>query len=141
MKKIILLSICLFSLNTVMAQTLKINISGIRSAKGTIRLAFYNTSEGFESEKALFNKTITKTTLSNGKLSVSYEGLKQGTYGIAILDDENGNQKMDYGLVLPKEGFGFSDYYHTGMSRPKFESFDFVFGAEGKVVEIKLRYL
>ena len=82
-----------------------------------------------------------KVKMINGNLTISYADLKPGNYGIAILDDENSNQKMDYGWVLPKEGFGFSDYYHTGMSHPKFESFDFVLKNEDKTVQIKLRYL
>ncbi|MBA3683061.1 MAG: DUF2141 domain-containing protein [Bacteroidetes bacterium] len=122
-------------------QTLKINISGIRNSSGTIRLAFYNTSESFDKEKPMLIKIEPKTKVATGALSISYTGLKPGVYGIAILDDENSNQKMDYGLILPKEGFGFSDYYHTGMSRPKFESFDFIFKNENKTIEIKLRYL
>ncbi|MCC6370579.1 MAG: DUF2141 domain-containing protein, partial [Bacteroidia bacterium] len=73
--------------------------------------------------------------------SIVYDDLKPGVYGIAILDDENTNEKMDYGWFLPKEGFGFSDYYHSNMSHPKFESFDFVLKKEAKKVEIKLRYL
>jgi len=123
------------------AQTLKINISGIRNTSGTIRLAFYDTPENFDKEKAMFFKIEPKAKMVNGALSLSYSDLKPGVYGIAILDDENSNQKMDYGLILPKEGFGFSDYYHTAMSRPKFESFDFILKNEIKTVTIKIRYL
>ena len=79
-------------------------------------------------------------SMNGGALIVSY-AVKPGTYGIAILDDENNNQKMDYGLLLPKEGFGFSDYYHTGMSQPDFRKFSFVMGNASKTVFIKLRYL
>jgi len=104
-------------------------------------LAFYNTSPAFDNEKPLFVKTLSKTNLVKAALQTSYTDLKPGIYGIAILDDENRNEKMDYGLILPKEGFGFSDYYLTGMKRPKFESFDFVLKNEVKTVEIKLRYL
>lgn len=123
------------------SQTLNVHISGIRSTQGNIRLAFYTTAESFDDEKALLTKTVSKAEMKNGTISVTYNGLKPGVYGIAILDDENTNQKMDYGLVLPKEGFGFSDYYHTGMSRPKFESFKFILKAEDKSVNIKLRYM
>ncbi|PBQ31112.1 hypothetical protein CNR22_04815 [Sphingobacteriaceae bacterium] len=122
-------------------QTLKVNINSIRSDKGNIRLAFYKDSKSFDDEKAFLIKTIPKTALKNGTLAVSYNGLKPGTYGIAILDDENINEKMDYGMVLPKEGFGFSNYFHTGMSRPKFESFDFTLDKADVTVEIKVKYM
>ena len=67
--------------------------------------------------------------------------LKPGTYGISILDDENNDGKMDYKLIrIQKEGYGFSNYYHTGMSRPNFEDFDFIIGNKNIFVKIKIRY-
>ncbi len=34
---------------------------------------------------------------------------------------------MNYSLIgIPIEGFGFSDYYHTGLKRPEFDEFCFV---------------
>lgn len=123
------------------SQTLTVHVIGHRNITGNIRLAFYNNSQSFDNEKALFIKTISKAKLAKNGMKVSYTDIKPGLYGIAVLDDEDGNEKMEYGLVLPKEGFGFSDYYHTAMKRPKFESFDFVLKQEAKTVEIKLRYL
>jgi uncharacterized protein (DUF2141 family) len=123
------------------SQTLKVNITGIRNSSGSIVLAFYSTAESFDKEQPLFLKKITKNGLANGKLSITYNDLKSGTYGIAILDDENNNDKMDYGWLIPKEGFGFSDYYHTGLTKPTFDKFDFVLKNENKTVEIKVRYL
>jgi uncharacterized protein (DUF2141 family) len=117
-----------------------IRISGIRNTSGNIRLAFYSSQENFENEKPLFVKTISKKEISKGTLSATYT-LQPGTYGIAMLDDENGNKEMDYGLVMPKEGFGFSDYYHTGMSRPTFSDFKFTLKNEAKAIQIKVRYL
>ena len=117
------------------------NYQGLRNEKGNIRLAFYTNSKNFEEEKPLLAKIIPKTSIKNGALSLSYTGLAQGNYGIAILDDENENEKMDYGIVLPKEGFGFSNYYHTSMTRPKFEKFDFILDKGNVTVEIKVRYM
>ncbi|HOZ87886.1 MAG TPA: DUF2141 domain-containing protein [Bacteroidia bacterium] len=130
-----------FNALCTIGQTLHINMVGVRSASGNIRLAFYNTSQGFDDEKPLFIKTVSKTSLVKNGMKITYTDLKPGIYGIAVLDDENKNEKMDYGLLLPEEGFGFSDYFHTGMRRPKFDQFDFVLMPEGKTVEIKLRYL
>ncbi|MES2678561.1 MAG: DUF2141 domain-containing protein [Bacteroidota bacterium] len=123
------------------SQTLHINMVGVRNASGNIRLAFYNSSQSFDDEKPLFIKTVSKVSLAKNGMKITYTDLKPGIYGIAVLDDENMNEKMDYGLILPEEGFGFSDYYHTGMKRPKFDQFDFLLKQEVKTVEIKIRYL
>lgn len=124
------------------AQTLQIKMSGLRNNDGNIRLAFYNNSKSFDAEVPLFIRKVSKHDLIKNHFLITYRDLKPGVYGIAILDDENTNDKMDYGWVLPKEGFGFSDYYHSSMTRPVFEKFDFILKAgEDKTVEIKVRYL
>ncbi len=131
----------LFYSSFCFSQTLTIHFSGIRNTEGQLQIQFYDSKERFDKEQPLFTKWVSKKEVQNGNITVSYSGLKTGVYGVAILDDENTNRKMDYGLVLPKEGFGFSDYYHTGMSRPNFDNFKFVLQNEKKVVQIKLRYL
>ncbi len=132
----------LFLISSVcFGQTLKINITGIRNTSGSIRLGFYTTNEGFEKEQPLLVKVLPKESVKNGVLTYTYTGLKPGTYGLAILDDENNNDKMDYGLILPKEGFGFSNYYHTGLSKPTFDKFKFILKNEDKTVEIRVKYM
>jgi len=141
MKYLYLLFLVISISNNFISQTLHIHITDIRNTAGNIRLAFYTNSKAFDEEKALFIRTVPKKNLRNKSLTISYSDLLPANYGIAILDDENANEKMDYGWVLPVEGFGFSDYYHQGMTRPKFEAFDFELKKEDKTVEIKVRYL
>ena len=60
-----------------------------------------------------------------------------------IMDDENFNGKMDYSFLgIPKEGFGFSNYYHTGLTKPKLNSFAFeVLANKNTKVEVKMKYM
>lgn len=122
-------------------QSIELNIVNIRSQEGSIRLQFFDNEKNFDDKKPLFTKVVSKKSLQNGCIRVHYTGLKPGTYGIALLDDENGNEKMDYGLLLPKEGFGFSNYYHNRMTQPKFGDFSFVLNSETKQILLKIRYL
>ena len=126
---------------SVTGQSLTLRITDIRSKSGSIRVAFYNNAEDFKKEKPLFVRTVPKTGMSGGVVNITYTDIKPGTYGVAVLDDENNNKEMDYGFVLPDEGFGFSDYYHSGMSRPTYDKFDFVLGYGEKTTVVKLRYL
>lgn len=104
--------------------SLKIHISKIRSTKGTVRICVYKDSESFDNDKPYRVKIVKKEGLKEGKLTAEIQ-VHPGVCGIAILDDENNNQKMDYGMIMPNEGFGFSGYFHSGMSRPKFPQFKF----------------
>lgn len=63
-----------------------------------------------------------------------------GTYAIALVHDENGNNKMDMALFLPKEGFGFSRNPAIGMGAPKFASASFAVSGE-TAQSIKMKYM
>ncbi|MES2762211.1 MAG: DUF2141 domain-containing protein [Bacteroidota bacterium] len=122
---------------------LKVSITGLRNNSGTVLLGFYTSDKAFEDETPLFSKTESKASTVNHVLTITYNGLKPGTYGIVLLDDENNNAKMDFGWILPQEGYGFSNYYHTGMTKPKLAKFSFTITNtnEPKAVEIKVKYM
>ncbi len=122
------------------SQTLTICVEGIRNNEGVIRLAFYQNDEEFQHDKPFRSETISKDTLSTNSFCMQYSGLKAGTYGIALLDDENENNRMDYKLLIPAEGFGFSDYYSEGTKRPKFDDFKFNLDQQEKKVYIRIKY-
>jgi uncharacterized protein (DUF2141 family) len=141
MKQFVFLQLLLCVQCILPAQTLKISITGLRSNSGSVVLGFYINDQSFEDEKPLFSKTESKATTVNHVLTITYTGIKPGTYGVVLLDDENTNGKMDFGWLLPQEGFGFSNYYHTGLTKPKLSKFSFVVTEEPKAIEIKVRYL
>lgn len=104
---------------------LTLHFSKIRNSKGTIRVCAFKNQQTFEDDIPYRVKIFKKDGLKNGNLTLSMK-VHEGVCGIAILDDENNDQEMEFGLILPKEGFGFSNYVHSGMSRPKFENFKFL---------------
>lgn len=140
-KHLALLFILTLATYSIRAQTLTIEFTNIRNNKGQLLLGIYTNQDDYAKEKAIKKLTVYKTEVKNGKISTKVEGLTPGTYGIALLDDEDFDREMTYGLILPKEGFAFSDYYHKGMSRPTFHDFDFNLGKEDKTVTMKIRYL
>jgi uncharacterized protein (DUF2141 family) len=142
MKNVLPVIACLsvFSFSASFAQTLTINISGIRSYQGALCIGIYTNSRQFETDQPFRRLVVTKERVKNGKLTVIVKDLPTGKYGIAVLDDENNNGKMDYGLLLPAEGYGFSDYRHTGLRRPKYENFVFETYQVNYEVSIELKY-
>lgn len=125
----------------IQAQSITLKVSNIRNTKGQIKVAFFTTAREYEIEKPKYMRIVSKSTIKNGELTATFKDIPAGKYGMAVLDDENGNSLMDYSVWMPVEGFGFSDYYHTGLTKPDFEDFTFTLGKEDKIIKTKLRYI
>jgi len=135
----LLLLLTVVSLN---AQNIEVIIKGLRSEKGQIAIGVFKDNETFQKEDAFLNKQFVKTGISNGEMKVQFS-LEPGIYGLSLLDDENSNGKMEYNFLrIPKEGFGFSDYYHTGFTKPKFDAFKFSIEPNQKrTITVRIRYM
>ena len=127
---------------TGVAQTLVVHVEGLRSSEGSVHLGFYDSEAQWRSEKSNFQRHRSKSGARAGRLTYTITDVAPGHYAVAIVDDENDNGGMDWGLLLPKEGFGFSNYKHRGISRPDFSDFDFdLRPGETTTVVISVRYL
>lgn len=122
-------------------QQLTLHLNGIRTAKGEIGVQVFTDEKGFEDSKPVLQVKFPKEGLTDGKMSVTIS-VTPGVRGIAVLDDENSNNKMDYNLIgIPKEGFGFSEYYHNSMRKPKFSDFKTNITPATKALTVRMRYL
>jgi uncharacterized protein (DUF2141 family) len=119
----------------------EITVKNIKTNKGKIMIGFFKDNLSFEQEKPFKRVPCPKQSVSNGILKVKTQ-LEPGIYGASLLDDENDNGKMDYNVLgIPKEGFGFSNYYHTGFSKPKMQTFQFeVKAGNPPKIEMPIRY-
>ena len=140
MKEFFIIAIFIVS-SVVKAQTITIEFTDIRSSKGQLLLGVYDNGEDYKKKIAIKKQTVYKINLKEGKLTTIITGLEPGTYGIALLDDEDYDREMAFRFFLPNEGFAFSDYYHSSYSRPVYDDFKFVLGKEDKKIVMKLRYL
>lgn len=120
---------------------LKVTITNLRNNKGHVLISLFKDGVGYpdKPEKA-FRKI--KTTISNKAAAFDFAALPSGNYAIAILHDENDDQKMNTNFFgLPKEGYGFSNnvmgtFGPPGYSRAKFSYITNTSAA----VSIKARY-
>jgi uncharacterized protein (DUF2141 family) len=126
----------------VYAQTVEVTITGIRSPEGQFVFRIFKDQESFRAEKPFEQRVFAKRNVLNGEMKLSFT-MESGVFGLAIVDDESSNSEMDFNFMgLPKEGFGFSNYYHTAWTRPHFDSFKFMLSKEQKQkIVIKVRYL
>ena len=138
---IILLFIITVCSCNIYGQNVEINISGIKNNKGVIKLAVFTNQQEFDKESPVTGRAFPKRNVRNGKLKINMK-LKPGNYAIALLDDENEDGQMNYNFLgLPLEGFGFSNYYTSGMRKPKYSDFNFDVKKGNNKVEIKIRYV
>lgn len=123
------------------AQNLFVEITNIRNNDGLIRLGVFTCNETFRKEMPYKEFSFAKDSLGGGAMQVTITTLPPGTYGIALLDDENSNGKLDYHLLLPREGVGFSGYEHHRVSQPSFDRFSFLLEKQKTIrVTIKVNY-
>lgn len=121
--------------------TLTIVVTSLRNNDGKIQLDVYKNQKEFEARYSNKERRIylPKKNLVNGTVTFVFKNLPEGTYGVAIMDDENSNGKIDYGWVLPSEGFGFGDYWHQKWRTPTFDDFKFNLQTN-KTVTVKAKY-
>ena len=133
------ISLLISSISDPKKYKVSIRIEGIRNGNGNVLLSAYHNEDEFDDETPFQRWTIEKTGLEDSVVNFEIE-LIEGTYGLALLDDENKNREMDYSwLMMPEEGFAFSDFYLEGLSKPDFEDFDFPLKGDRQTV-MKIRY-
>ncbi|MGZ3863806.1 MAG: DUF2141 domain-containing protein [Bacteroidia bacterium] len=124
------------------SQNIEIVFSNLRCTSGQIRMQIYVDSRSFDEDKPVKVVKFPKKDIVQG-IMVAKLNLEPGTYGFALVDDENLNNEMDFNILsIPKEGFGFSNFYLSGMKRPKFDMFKFTLEKNQKLrISMKIRYM
>lgn len=141
--RILFLFLSLFTcFKNTQAQNIDILFSGVRSTAGQIIVKIFIDDKGFQEDRAHKTVKFKKVGVTNGVMAVNLS-LDPGIYGFALLDDENYSNSMNYGFFgLPDEGFGFSNFYLTGLKKPKFDHFKFTLNKDQKLlIQMKIRYL
>jgi uncharacterized protein (DUF2141 family) len=118
---------------------LTVSIEGLRNQKGQILVCLTANQKAFpdcSKDAASVRMGIRATDAASFTIAVP----RTGTYAIAVVHDENGNNKMDKAIFLPKEGFGFSRNPTITTGPPRFTSASFaVDGPQSQ--RIKMRYM
>ena len=132
--------LCSYGIAYDNAVSLTVHFENVQSAEGHILVGIYKDQKSWAKRTPAKEFTISKANIVDGKLTTIISDLEPGIYGLAFLDDENGNEIVDMGWIFPKEGFGFSDYYHNSLALPQWHDFAFSF-PERQRINVKFRYL
>lgn len=98
--------------------TLTVEITGLRNNTGNILYELFD-----QKQKSL---KLGSEVITNKKCVIVIQNLKPGKYGFNYIHDENENKKLDTKMLLiPKEGFGYSNNADGKFGPPAFEKWVF----------------
>lgn len=121
--------------------SLTIKVDELRNSKGVVQFALYNRDGTITDENFKHYYKMGTSDIDNGSAILIFSNLPPGRYAVNILHDENENGKIDKGLVLPKEGIGFSNYETINLlNRPKFSKASFELNKDSTKL-IKIIYM
>lgn len=130
--------------NTVQAEpinTLTVVVNGIKHQKGQICLKVYASEKGFPlSDTSGVKSGCVKITGSSVKQE--FIGLKPGKYAVAVVDDQNGDYKLNQDFLgIPQEGFGVSNNPIVSVitGTPKFNKASFPL-QKNTTINIEMKY-
>lgn len=121
--------------------TVTVTVTDIRSSEGVVRACLTLSEKKFPkcSGAADGHNLVVP---SSGTVTIEFKNVKPGRYAIAVLHDENNNNKADRALLfMPKEGFGFSRDAKVRMGPPKFKSAAFDVTTADQSQSIRMRYM
>jgi uncharacterized protein (DUF2141 family) len=114
--------------------TMTVTVAGIRNDHGKIYVALYDSAEAYKAQRRRDGKIVPAKT---GEITVVFENLPPGLYGVSAFHDENNNGKLDTTLLgIPTEGFGFSRDAIGHFGPPAFADFAVPPGT----IRVTLRY-
>ena len=119
--------------------SITITVTHIRNHNGVLRFKFFDDATPFPHNTGIRKVVVSKTLVTGDSLRITYDGFTSKNMGIALLDDENSNWKLDFGWFFPKEGHAFSDYYHSSFKKPLYKDFRFFLTGNKKVI-MKMKY-
>ena len=121
--------------------TLEVIVQPVRNNTGGLGCQLFASAEGFPNQrhKAL---QVLMTPIDHGTARCRFQSVPAGTYAVAVVHDENGNQKLDSNWFgLPTEGYGVSNNNTYATTEPRWEESRFeLIAGEHRRLTIRLRY-
>lgn len=118
----------------------RVAVTGLRSEKGQVLACLTTRADTFPNcEK---DPAARKLTVPAAKeVALDFGTVPPGRYAVSVIHDENANGKLDTSLIIPREGYGFSNDAPVRMGPPKFASAAFDVGDTPLRLTIRMRYL
>ena len=118
-----------------------VTIANLRSDDGSVRACMTRDQDQFPRCQGSAQGYRTVVPAGEARVLV-FHNVAPGTYGIALLHDENDNGRADRALgMMPREGFGFSRDAPVRMGPPSFGDAAIAIGSSPIRQTIRMRYM
>jgi len=115
--------------------SLTVKVRGLHNPDGNLKLTLRSDPDTVVRRRVaeIDFKTMTATTV--------FETLAPGTYGVAVLHDQNNNGKLDFDdMGMPLEGYGHSNNPRKREGPPRFDETKLTLTEPATSIEIQLIY-
>lgn len=139
---LILITVMMISSFTIYKPlSLTVSVSDLKNSKGVVQFSLYNKDGSIPDEHYKKYYKQLKSEIINNSSTITFQNLPPGFYAINILHDENQDEKIDKGWILPIEGIGFSNMTSINpLNRPNFKKAKFKLETDIQI-KIKVIYL
>ena len=118
---------------------LHIDVAKLRSGKGMLRLCLTADPKNFPA--CVDDARAITRSVSATHPEMVFAGLPTGDYALAVIHDENGNNKLDTMLGIPREGFGFSRNPTITFGPPRFAAARFQLNNDANRQQVRMKYM
>lgn len=111
-----------------------LKVTGLRSEKGQVKIAVFNSFEKWLGEEPIYSSTI---NVDGQSVTWKINDVPYGDYGVAVFHDENSNGKMDKNVFgIPLEPYGFSNNVRVTFGPPKWDKAKF--GVKSSTTQVSI---
>ena len=119
------------------AGVVQVTVKGVRNNHGQVLVALCTKAEFLRPHCAWRGRA----DATPGTVTISIQGVPDGTYAAQAFHDENGNGRLDRSILgLPKEAMGFSKDAPLSLGPPRFDAAAFPVSGAITQVSFSLRY-
>jgi uncharacterized protein (DUF2141 family) len=119
--------------------SIEVEVLGLRNAKGVIHVCVTQSAAHFPDCKG--DPSAHSQTISAASPKLRISSLFPGRYAVTLFHDENGNQRLDKLLGIPREGFGFSRNPVIRFGAPQFDKVGIDVRSGFTRVSVRMQYL
>ena len=116
--------------------SVRVVVSGLPPATGTVEISLFDSAESFMVEPYLQQSG---TAGEDGSFETEFVSLPDGEYAVVVVHDANDNGELDSGFLgFGGEGYGFSNNAQSWFGWPDFEDAKIMVDQPATLVEIDL---